>query len=215
MLTFAWGPAAWDTMLTAAFAYPKIGPTVEKQKSMTAFLIGMCKNLPCPGCKVHASTYCKLNPPDVSSQEKLAKWIVTFHNAVNKRSSNGKKRSDWTVEEAKASLIKRRFGDQQGLVRANQVREEDHQEIQKLRQYVRLLEADTNRPPLEFTKSGKEVFLLDQGFDLQSVKLDPNAGNPIETTSPEIIALLTMSAVTLFIVLVVAIVMLVKKHKGK
>ena len=136
-------------------------------------------HLPCPGCKIHAGMYVRSTPPDVSSQDALVQWVVTFHNAVNKRTSKGKKRSDWTVDEAKKALIARNFGDQAGLVRANAVRREDHVEIQKLRQYVRSLERECGREPSAFAESGHEKHIAAMGLLLKPGDTKP--GDPSKT----------------------------------
>lgn len=206
MLTFAWGPQAWDHLLMVAFTYPKDNPSPKQQQRMVSFLTAFMDHLPCPGCKVHAGMYVRSTPPDVSSQDALVQWVVTFHNEVNKRTSKGKKRSDWTVDEARKALIERNFGDQSGLVRANAVRREDHVEIQKLRQYIRSLERECGREPSAFVESGYEKHIAAMGLLAKpgdttpgDPSTDNNVGNSGTTT-----AILVLSIVILVVGLLTA-----------
>ena len=46
----------------------------------------ICKNLPCPFCRVHAARYLiDKKAKDVNTKKKLKKFLFVFHNDVNKR----------------------------------------------------------------------------------------------------------------------------------
>lgn len=123
------GPLVHDVLLMVAMAYPH-KPNDDQQESMMLLLTHLFKNLPCPQCATHASAYLLAKKPDLSSGEALFDWLVVFHNDVNERTG---KRSDWTVEEARKSLLDRHFTDIRNLSRAMSVRVEDHRQIMALK----------------------------------------------------------------------------------
>lgn len=46
----------------------------------------ICKNLPCPFCRVHAAKYLQnKRAKDVNTKKKLKQFLFVFHNDVNKR----------------------------------------------------------------------------------------------------------------------------------
>ena len=49
-------------------------------------ITGICRNLPCPTCSEHASTYLvNTNINAIQTKEQLIEFFFTFHNEVNKR----------------------------------------------------------------------------------------------------------------------------------
>ena len=122
----SWGYLVWDTMLIMAMLYPE-KPSEKRRAQMIDFLTNLCPNLPCPGCAGHCEVYQKDHPPDASGRNELIKWVVDFHNAVNRRT--GKR--EFTLEEAERTIREKYFNwsKLRELDRAQQIRREDHKAI--------------------------------------------------------------------------------------
>ena len=78
-----WGPAAWKFFETVAFHYPK-DPTEEEQHAAFEFFNSLKELLPCEKCKVHFEENIGSLPINVESRDTLSRWVVKFHNIVNK-----------------------------------------------------------------------------------------------------------------------------------
>jgi len=63
-----------------------------KNKSIIlSFIQGICYNLPCPDCTVHAKQYLKSHQLNsISNKEDLKKYFFNFHDSVNNRLYKGK-----------------------------------------------------------------------------------------------------------------------------
>jgi len=79
-----WGPRGWYWLHAQAISYPE-SPTRSDQTAMFARFWSFVQTLPCPECRVHATTYAREYPPDFSGSTGLQTWAWRFHNAVNYR----------------------------------------------------------------------------------------------------------------------------------
>ena len=58
----------------------------ENYEGVFDLIVLICKNLPCPYCREHATYYLRnKRAKDVNTKPKLKKFLYTFHNDVNKR----------------------------------------------------------------------------------------------------------------------------------
>lgn len=97
------GRSSWTLIHTMAVNYPK-SPTIEERTQATAFFSSLGTLYPCSRCRDHFDRYISVNPPDVSTREKLLLWTCEAHNEVNRR--NGK-----TVFPCTISALDKRWGD--------------------------------------------------------------------------------------------------------
>jgi hypothetical protein len=83
-----WGPAFWFTLHNGSSKYPIDASPFTKERMM-GYIKGMPFMLPCTACKGHAITHINENKDNLddicSGREKLFKFLVDFHNTVNKR----------------------------------------------------------------------------------------------------------------------------------
>lgn len=93
-----WGPQLWRFLHTVAGQYPDI-PTSQEKASCRQLLYSLRHLLPCPKCRVHFTKAITQRAPDVSSGAALQRWLVGFHNDVNRRLG---KPCDWTYEQVRA-----------------------------------------------------------------------------------------------------------------
>ena len=129
----SWGFHQWNMLHRMALTYPAESDK-ERQTQMTAYLEGMCANLPCPGCSFHCGKYLEEHKPAVATRQDLKKWVVDFHNAVNKRL--GKR--EWSYEEAERKWTQRAYNipEWREIDRANQIRLEDDNKIEELQKEI-------------------------------------------------------------------------------
>ena len=78
-----WGPAAWKFFETVAFGYPDNPNDLEKQAAFN-FFESLRYLLPCAVCKEHYDENFAKLPVNVESRDSLSRWVVDFHNIVNK-----------------------------------------------------------------------------------------------------------------------------------
>tara|TARA_Y100001970_G_C14101747_1_gene785845 strand:- start:176 stop:787 length:612 start_codon:yes stop_codon:yes gene_type:complete len=97
-----WGPKAWDFLHTVSFSYPN-NPTNEQKTSAMNFFMALPDMLPCKLCGEHCRQNLNKNPPKVNNKDVLSRWLVDFHNLVNKHTNekNGTNKPDFSYEEAK------------------------------------------------------------------------------------------------------------------
>ena len=135
-----WGYHQWTMLHLMAHVYPE-NPNSMRQESMLKYLQGMSMNMPCPGCVYHYVNYFKSNPPKVESRTALKKYLVDFHNEVNKRT--GKR--TYTYEEAEEDLKEKCFKiqDWMDIKRATDIRQEDAVTIKKLKSRCSELEKNS------------------------------------------------------------------------
>lgn len=82
-----WGPALWTTLHTMSFDYPE-NPTEEQKNNYSNFFHSLKYVLPCGVCRQHyAKSIEQTNPiePALKNRDTLSRWLVDFHNTVNKR----------------------------------------------------------------------------------------------------------------------------------
>ena len=83
-----WGTPTWIFMHTLvanikSSSFPIIG------KQMIYHIINICRNLPCPDCTIHATSFWKtVIIKNIKTKEDLINVIFVFHNLVNKRKKN-------------------------------------------------------------------------------------------------------------------------------
>lgn len=86
-----WGKSAWIFLHSITMAYP-VCPTELDQYNMKNFFISLQNILPCPTCKENYIKHLNelpLTKSKLASKESLIKWLIDFHNLVNR--DNGKK----------------------------------------------------------------------------------------------------------------------------
>jgi len=212
--------------MLVALAYPREKPTDQAQEDMRQYWNAVASTLPCPGCRVHATTYLKQHPVDVTDQQKLLAWIVTFHNTVNDRTG---KKSDWTVDEAITALTRRIGGDKSNeLSKAQAMRAEDHALIRRQRIQLRVLE----KRLAEVSANDGITFGVDDIVDAAADAIIDSGGVPRATsvkrnasksadgsntsgTSPYSIATVVILSIMLILVVSVVALIAIKHRKGK
>lgn len=78
-----WGKKAWGFLHSCSFAYPD-NPTSDDKEAARLVFSNLGNILPCPVCRGHYNEHLKQKPPDVSSKEKLSRWLCWMHNQVNR-----------------------------------------------------------------------------------------------------------------------------------
>lgn len=80
-----WGPCAWKFLHTITFAYPE-SPSLEEKRNHKLFFEQLQNILPCKICRQHFRENLKKYPIEygLESRKDLIKWLVDFHNEVNK-----------------------------------------------------------------------------------------------------------------------------------
>ncbi len=97
------GRSSWTLIHTMAANYPQT-PTHDQQTQAKSFFTALGSLYPCPLCRDHFDRYIAVNPPDVSTREKLLLWTCEAHNEVNRR--KGKRVFPCTV-----TALDKRWGD--------------------------------------------------------------------------------------------------------
>lgn len=83
-----WGPNAWEFLYSVAKGYPIIAGVKDKVQ-MRNFLQSLQFALPCHDCRNNFATELKrLTDDDLSSADKLNKWLTKVRNTISER--NGK-----------------------------------------------------------------------------------------------------------------------------
>ena len=90
----AWGPHGWAFMEAIVFHYPD-NPTPEEKQAALNFFDSLMLLLPCEKCRKHYIENRKVLKIDVSSKDKLSRWLVDFHNEVNKMLG----KTEWKYED--------------------------------------------------------------------------------------------------------------------
>ena len=78
-----WGGKAWKFIHSIAEGFPD-EPTTEQLQSARQFFNNLHFMLPCQKCCVHCKDNLKKNPPRFTNKQELKKWLISFHNDVNK-----------------------------------------------------------------------------------------------------------------------------------
>ena len=82
-----WGPHAWEFLHSVTFDYPE-EPTDKDKKEYAEFFHSIKNVLPCVWCRKHYKEGIEeIMPiePHLVSRDELTRWLVDFHNSVNKR----------------------------------------------------------------------------------------------------------------------------------
>lgn len=80
-----WGPSIWFLFHTLAHKI-KSEDFAKLKGDLIDIIKGICNNLPCPTCALHASEYVrKINYNSINSKEDLKLFLFHFHNHVNVR----------------------------------------------------------------------------------------------------------------------------------
>jgi len=80
-----WGEPAWIFLHTITLSYPTC-PSEQDKENYKQFFIALQHVLPCTTCKAHFNGHLKKYPLSnevLSSKEKVIKWLIDVHNAVN------------------------------------------------------------------------------------------------------------------------------------
>ena len=93
-----WGTVFWQALHTISFTYPNTPTTTEKTLYRTT-IRNLARVLPCSVCKNHFMRYIRDNPPLMSCKYTLSKWMVSFHNSVNRRLGKPQRAYEDIVEE--------------------------------------------------------------------------------------------------------------------
>lgn len=95
-----WGPAFWFYLHVSSAYYPE-NPSQIVRDRMKGRILAIPYELPCASCRQHAIAFIESNRDKlddiVSSNDKLFRFYVDFHNQVNSR--YGKR--EWTYDEAR------------------------------------------------------------------------------------------------------------------
>jgi len=102
MKTSIWGPSAWTFLHAVSFSYPE-DPSPEHKEAALNLFSSLQLLLPCGDCCSHyCSTFQRKDLLEhLESREKFSRWLVNFHNLVNRRL----KKAEYSYEEAKAFYL--------------------------------------------------------------------------------------------------------------
>ncbi len=84
----AWGTPYWQVIHAVTFLYPAENPTDDDKERIRVFMALVPFILPCPLCGMHFIETLEKSPltDDVlASRDSLSRWMVEFHNNVNRR----------------------------------------------------------------------------------------------------------------------------------
>ena len=93
------GTQFWDMMLNVALEYAE-NPTNEEKETMLQWITLTMKVFPCTPCSLNGIGYVTRFIPNVSSREFLVRYVIDFHNFVNK--ALGK--TTFTTQEAMSAF---------------------------------------------------------------------------------------------------------------
>lgn len=93
--TEIWGPKAWGFLHAVTFRYPEDEASKQKREAAFHMLSSLTHILPCERCRKHFRQYMSdsstgiksAKSPHLANRRAFAKWMVSFHNAVNVRLS--------------------------------------------------------------------------------------------------------------------------------
>ena len=99
MKTSIWGPSAWTFLHAVSFSYPE-DPSPEHKEAALNLFSSLQLLLPCGDCCSHyCSTFQRKDLLEhLESRETFSRWLVNFHNLVNKRL----KKPEYSYDVAKA-----------------------------------------------------------------------------------------------------------------
>jgi hypothetical protein len=102
MKTSLWGPSAWTFLHAVSFAYPE-DPSPEHKEAALNLFSSLQLLLPCGDCCSHyCSTFQRKDLfAHLDSKNSFSKWLVEFHNQVNRRL----KKAEYSYEQAKAYYL--------------------------------------------------------------------------------------------------------------
>ena len=81
-----WGQRLWAFLHACSFNYPDAKECSPQHKAaVTALLTSLKTLIPCDDCRSHYASYVAAHPPRVDGSGELSRWMVDFHNAVNRR----------------------------------------------------------------------------------------------------------------------------------
>ncbi|AII17200.1 putative ERV/ALR sulphydryl oxidase [Aureococcus anophagefferens virus] len=76
-----WGPPLWDLLHFLTFKY---NSKEDREIYRKLFCKWVMIIIPCPPCQKHYKERIERIPINLSSREKLSRWLVNLHNDVNK-----------------------------------------------------------------------------------------------------------------------------------
>lgn len=87
-----YGALFWEILHGWSFTYPEYPQQIVRDKFA---LVLQNLQIGCPLCQQHYETYIRSHPPALESQEHFSRWMVDFHNDVNRRL--GRPEMPWSV----------------------------------------------------------------------------------------------------------------------
>lgn len=102
MKTSIWGPSAWTFLHAISFAFPD-EPSEEHKEAALNLFSSLQLLLPCGDCCSHyCSTFQRKElSQHLESKDTFSRWLVNFHNMVNKRL----RKPDFSYEQAKQHYL--------------------------------------------------------------------------------------------------------------
>jgi hypothetical protein len=96
--TSIWGPSAWTFLHAISFSFPE-DPSPEHKEAVLQLFSSLQLLLPCGDCCSHyCSTFQRKElETHLESRDTFSKWLVEFHNGVNRRL----KKPEYPYEKAK------------------------------------------------------------------------------------------------------------------
>jgi len=118
----------WESMLimTRALDHGPLTPTERTQ--ITDFLRSHMPLIPCGGCALGAVAYYANHIPNFKTGEDAFRWVVDFHNDVNRKL--GKR--EYGYEEADRELQARAQRDYQSLLKHEKHNRDNHKKMKEL-----------------------------------------------------------------------------------
>ena len=91
-----WGPCAWNTLHSFCHTSPH-SLRREEMDDMERFLLLFAKQLPCPSCRRHFTSYLQENLTEevLAGRKSLVRFMNEAHNTVNRRL--GKR--EWSLQK--------------------------------------------------------------------------------------------------------------------
>ncbi|KAI6191955.1 Sulfhydryl oxidase [Aphelenchoides bicaudatus] len=82
------GRSTWNLLHTMTVYYPE-KPSVDEKQAMKSTVESLSKTYPCPHCAEDFRKDLKEHPIELSSRDKLSKWMCDMHNRVNVKLGKG------------------------------------------------------------------------------------------------------------------------------
>jgi hypothetical protein len=85
METNYWGPGMWNALHSITFDFPE-NATEQDRQNYRIFFHSLKYVLPCASCREHYKQGIENDMPiELDNRDSISRWLVNFHNSVNKR----------------------------------------------------------------------------------------------------------------------------------